>query len=236
MLRRIDIFSKRQDILKWIEDDVPKYIIATKLQCNVKTLNTYLDLMSIDYKGKQDWSKALELRQHRVKFEDYVAKGGRKTQSIKSKLLYEGLIERKCSKCQRVEWLGKPIPLELHHKDGNHDNVELSNLELLCPNCHSLTSTYRGRNCKKIYRCVCCDNIVAGPNRHCKSCAAKLRVKLVSRKVDKETLINDLFAIKNFSAIGRKYGVTDNAVRKWCKSYGLPTHTRDINGDKPKPC
>ncbi len=43
-------------------------------------------------------------------------------------------------------WLNKPIPLELHHKDGDNTNNELDNLELLCPNCHALTDNYRGRN------------------------------------------------------------------------------------------
>lgn len=48
-----------------------------------------------------------------------------------------------------TEWLGQPIPLELHHKDGNKNHNELSNYELLCPNCHALTDTYRGKNCQK---------------------------------------------------------------------------------------
>ena len=44
------------------------------------------------------------------------------------------------------EWLGKPITLEVHHKDGNHQNNELENLQLLCPNCHSYTDNWRGKN------------------------------------------------------------------------------------------
>lgn len=47
------------------------------------------------------------------------------------------------------EWMGKPIPLELHHKDGNHYNNDLSNLEILCPNCHAQTDNYRGKNIGK---------------------------------------------------------------------------------------
>jgi 5-methylcytosine-specific restriction endonuclease McrA len=42
--------------------------------------------------------------------------------------------------------LGNPIPLELEHKDGNCTNHNIENLELLCPNCHALTDTYRGKN------------------------------------------------------------------------------------------
>lgn len=53
---------------------------------------------------------------------------------------------RKCWGCKRITWLGNPIPLELNHKDGRDWNNVRDNLELLCPNCHALTPTYRGRN------------------------------------------------------------------------------------------
>jgi hypothetical protein len=65
---------------------------------------------------------------------------------LKIRLINEGYFERKCNKCERTLWLGKKIPLELHHKDGDNTNNELSNLELLCPNCHALTDTYRSKN------------------------------------------------------------------------------------------
>ena len=51
-----------------------------------------------------------------------------------------------CNRCGLSEWLGAPITLELEHKDGNRANNTRSNLEGLCPNCHSLTKTWRGRN------------------------------------------------------------------------------------------
>lgn len=61
----------------------------------------------------------------------------------------EGIKPHQCECCKMTEWLGQPIPLELHHKDGNKNHNELSNYELLCPNCHALTDTYRGKNCQK---------------------------------------------------------------------------------------
>jgi 5-methylcytosine-specific restriction endonuclease McrA len=65
---------------------------------------------------------------------------------LKRRLLDEGLFERVCMRCKRTHWEGQPIPLELHHKDGDRHNNLLTNLEILCPNCHALTDTYRGKN------------------------------------------------------------------------------------------
>jgi 5-methylcytosine-specific restriction endonuclease McrA len=55
------------------------------------------------------------------------------------------------SKCQKCGWSSvnsftKKIPLQVHHIDGNHRNNLEENLELLCPNCHSLTETFGSRN------------------------------------------------------------------------------------------
>lgn len=54
----------------------------------------------------------------------------------------------KCNNCKNDKWLDNEIPLELEHKDGNRKNNNRENLELLCPNCHALTLTWRGRNRK----------------------------------------------------------------------------------------
>lgn len=57
---------------------------------------------------------------------------------------------RKCECCQNTLWNNMPIPLEVHHLDGNHLNNQLENLQILCPNCHALTSNYKKKNKDKI--------------------------------------------------------------------------------------
>jgi|688.fasta_scaffold613712_2 hypothetical protein len=65
---------------------------------------------------------------------------------LKLRLIKDGYFKHKCDRCGNTEWQNHPIPLELEHIDGNSSNHTLSNLSLLCPNCHALTSTYRGKN------------------------------------------------------------------------------------------
>ncbi len=68
---------------------------------------------------------------------------------LKKRLLREGILKHKCSNCDNTIWLDQPIPLELDHKNGDNKDNRLSNLRLLCPNCHTLTPTYRGKNRSK---------------------------------------------------------------------------------------
>lgn len=61
-------------------------------------------------------------------------------------MLAAGVTDR-CALCEtEPAWRGRPLPLEVDHVDGNWRNNRLENLRLLCPNCHSATDTYRGRN------------------------------------------------------------------------------------------
>lgn len=54
----------------------------------------------------------------------------------------------RCEVCGLDKWMGKPIPLELDHIDGNPDHNTEENLRLICPNCHAQTETYKGRGIK----------------------------------------------------------------------------------------
>jgi predicted RNA-binding Zn-ribbon protein involved in translation (DUF1610 family) len=68
--------------------------------------------------------------------------------SIKIHILKQNIFEYKCRRCGIIEWEGEQITLEIEHIDGDNWNNKLENLELLCPNCHSLTNTYRSKKSK----------------------------------------------------------------------------------------
>lgn len=70
------------------------------------------------------------------------------TYKLKQLLFMFNVKENKCECCGISEWQGKPLNYELHHIDGNRTNHELSNLMMLCPNCHSQTENFRSLNIK----------------------------------------------------------------------------------------
>ncbi len=73
---------------------------------------------------------------------------GRATQRghLKARLLAEGLKEARCEGCGISEWQGRRLSLALHHVNGDGADNRFDNLQLLCPNCHSQTDTFSGRN------------------------------------------------------------------------------------------
>ena len=94
------------------------------------------------------WNSGLKFKPFEEKPIDKILVANSSYQSFKLKrrLLQKGLKKHICEQCGLIEWQGKPIPLELHHKNGNNRDNRIENLLLLCPNCHALTESYRGKN------------------------------------------------------------------------------------------
>jgi hypothetical protein len=147
---------------------------------------------------------------------------------LKKRLMKELNWERKCHCCNLTEWQGKPIPLEMEHKNGIHNDNRIENLAFLCPNCHALTDTYKGKNVKtykeftkESQKCIDCDKEILPLSTRCADCHNIYKEKYLVKvsRPSYEQLVED---IKNLSmvAVGKKYGVSDNSVRKWMKKYG----------------
>lgn len=142
---RKDILKREKDILEWISQKQSKNYICKQLRCKPETLNFYLDKMEIPYKGNMS-GKGIRISTFRKSSLEYLKSSCVKTNTLKQKLIEDGIKESKCEKCKLKEWQNKPIPLELHHIDGNCHNHSLNNLQLLCSNCHSLTDNNAGKN------------------------------------------------------------------------------------------
>ena len=98
----------------------------------------------------QGWNVGLKFKPTHAKSLSEILVNGSSFQSykLKNRLFKECLKEKRCENCGRTTWLGHEIPLEIHHKNGDSRDNRLENLEILCPNCHALTDSYRGKNNK----------------------------------------------------------------------------------------
>jgi 5-methylcytosine-specific restriction endonuclease McrA len=115
---------------------------------NYKTFEKFAEIHNVNlahFNGK-GWSKGKKRPAKRNLSEYFTNKFPIQSFKLKKRILSDGLMPYQCSSCGGKEWLGFKMPLELDHIDGNHKNNEFNNLRLLCPNCHALTSTYRGKN------------------------------------------------------------------------------------------
>lgn len=162
---------------------------------------------------------------------------------IKTYVLRHNLIPYKCNCCGfSGKWMGYELVLQLHHINGNNTDNRLENLMFLCPNCHSITENFAGRGLKNKkektiisketktsteYFCIECGKKLAHKcnTGMCQECYKK-SIRVVERP-DAITLALEVLE-NGYAAVGRKYGVTDNAIRKWCKAYNIPTNKKEM--------
>ena len=238
---RNDIMERKEDILKWIEEHQPKAYMCRELKCKPETLERYLGLMEISYSGNQGLQGFRVIDNNYVLAIDYIKNPATvKSSILKDKLIKEGIKEDKCESCGLTYWLNQKISLELHHIDGNHYNNDFDNLQILCPNCHSLTQNYCNKAVDKplkIYEeskekikektntCICCNKLISNKATYCSSCWQKQqqRVERPPREQFKQEIRN-----QSFLSLGQKYGVSNKSISKWCIAYNLPYKKSDI--------
>lgn len=137
---------------------------------------------------------------------------------LKKRVIKDGMLDYVCNDCGlKGEWNGKLISLQLSHKNGVYNDNRLENLEFLCPNCHSQTDDFAGK--RKLY-----DKIIPKKPPVSRSGDGHKYRELSytnKRKVERPAYDELIPMIESYgySAVGRKYGVSDNAVRKWVKHY-----------------
>ena len=136
---------------------------------------------------------------------------------LKNKIIKYNMIEYKCVECGLTEkWNNKPISLQLEHKNGINNDNRIENLEFLCPNCHSQTSTYAGKALKKHFYCECGKEKLKN-SKKCIKCSNQNKKRKVERPDYKKLLME--IEEYGYTKTSKKYGVSDNAIRKWLKKY-----------------
>lgn len=144
--------------------------------------------------------------------------------------------EHQCEKCgwHEINPVTGLTPLEIHHIDGNYLNSSIDNLQVLCPNCHSLTPNFRSlnensnriRTQSRKYYCINCGKEISPGSNRCKECNNLHRRQAVPVERDE---LKQLIRKLPFVQIAKMYNVTDNAIKKWCIKYGLPSKRKQIN-------
>ena len=113
----------------------------------IKRIKEIISNNNIDITHFKGQGHTKNLGKYKTSIEQYLTNQVKITShKLRIRLIEEGYFKHQCCCCGLTEWLGNPIPLELHHKNGNKEDNSLENLELRCPNCHYFTDTYKTKN------------------------------------------------------------------------------------------
>lgn len=176
---------------------------------NRQTLKKYIDDYCIDVShfGKRSFNVGNNFIKTPTS-EILVSGSTFNTTNLKKRLYNEGLKQPICELCGQDEnWYGKKMSLILDHINGINNDHRLENLRIVCPNCNATLDTHSGKNVKR--------------EKKRKYTRTRLEESINQRKVKRPTYEQLLNEIKElgYSGTGRKYGVSDNAIRKWKKFY-----------------
>lgn len=209
------------------------------------SVNHVLRLLGIQPTGSSNRHISSKIRKFGINTDHFVRQGSRlpigdclvlraSGNRTHGHILYKGLIKigraEVCEECNiGTFYNGKALKLQVDHKNNNILDNRPDNLRFLCPNCHSQTPSYS--KSRTIYKL---------PDRHCKSCDRKLYKKsktnycskcihksddMINRRKSKimpsKDLLSELVWSMPTTEIAKSYLVSDTAVSKWCKKYGI---------------
>lgn len=227
--------------------DVCRKIGLKPLGGNYKTVKNKLDLFNVDYSHftGQTWNKGLKHCEKSSRFylEEILQENvDYSSDLLKKRLINEGLKENKCECCGICE---ENLVLELHHINGNHYDNRLENLQILCPNCHSKTNNFRGRNVSKDsgiklsegknHWCICqnCGKKFYSDrtDKTRKFCSRKCYNEYINDKgsinlskgvnISKEIILENLDSFKDISNFAKFLNVSKTTLRNYLIKYGL---------------
>ena len=132
---------------EYTDEDIIKYAKE------VKSIASLLNKLNLKPCGGNYANIKNNLQRLKVDTSHWTGQGWNKDQQLKEWGNYTKISQlkmhlikfrgHKCESCGNTEWFNQPIKLEIHHIDGDRTNNNLENLQLLCPNCHSITPNWR---------------------------------------------------------------------------------------------
>ncbi len=146
------------------------------------------------------------------------------TGQVKKYLKRYDVIPYFCGNCKMEPmWDNKPLSLQLDHINGNTMDNRTSNLRWMCPNCHSQTHNFAGKKLKVKYFCKNCGDEISKNSGQCIKCLGLKKRKTI--RPTKEILEKEIVEFP-MTILGKKYGVSDNSIKKWCKDYSITLPNR----------
>lgn len=200
---------------------------------NHKTIRTYVQRwdISVDHFGHNGRGRYPRGGRDPIPLEAVLVEDSTYSRSELKRRLYEsGLKNPRCELCGQTEmWRDRKMSMVLDHINGNATDNRITNLRMVCPNCNATLDTHCGRNKPRGRPPVSCEQCggrfraTARDQRFCsRTCStahnAPLR-RLVSRPPLEELL--ELVGRLGYLEVGRRFGVSDNAIRKWISAYGV---------------
>ena len=198
---------------------------------NWKTLRRYSEERGISTEHFDPYASSRGVKT-RIPLEDILVRDSTYSRNhLKERLYEEGVKRPVCEMCgQGPEWQGRPLGLILDHINGVRNDNRVENLRVVCPNCAATLDTHCGRkNRLEPRRCSRCQQEFQPRSARQRYCSRDCGIRHTrksgprpsTRKVQRPTyeqLLREITEL-GWSAVGRKYGVSDNAVRKWVRSY-----------------
>jgi hypothetical protein len=220
-MKSIIVTTDRNTLLQLVEDSNTYTDVLNKLGLvargrNFDTLKKYIGIFGIDvshFNPNKVRSNGLILA-NTIPFEQILVINSSytNTNSLKKRLYKEGLLQPICSLCGQNEyWYGKKIALIMDHINGVHNDNRIENLRIVCPNCEATLDTHCGGNVRKVKKEAKRNKNLASKKLRCLN---RRTIERPSLSVLEADILN-----LGYRQTGKKYGVSDNAIRKWVDTY-----------------
>lgn len=198
---------------------------------NYRSFRRIAERLNVDYshfKGKSTGGNSsgnLGTFNKRASLEEILVKNSSfaRTSEIKQRLFKAGLLINHCYICNIEKWQNKEITLHLDHINGTHNDNRIENLRILCPNCHSQTNTYCGKNVKKENRnssskklCpVCQENMILKYSMTCVNCYKQIKDDTINWPKFSELL--KIFKNSSYRRMAPQLNTSESSIQRYFK-------------------